>query len=574
MPIKSNNVKGNPYHDESGKFTSSDKQGKGIPGFEDSDKALSDMMGAGKKVIENRKGGSEEDEAMKLFGLKDKGKSSEDKGGLKESDFVKTDENGVRFLEVDYGNAKAKAAFDPNAKITNIQKGEDGSFTFDLDPDGKGEIYKYSYDGHGFKNLGKANTEGNPNHDEDGGKFTDKGLDVYKEAEKNAPVRYPDGSVTVDGVWFDNENRVKSYRGEDALTGLRDANENELNDRKRLEKILSERGQNEDLEHAFGTGYFGFGSLDELEKAHNNDYKNVTDKDTLAKAQDWVKDHYKDENMDSKTFEDRVMGVYGEMKKDNKENPYANREEEQQASKLFNTDLSDYQKQNNQRLDNIFKQVDEQLHRNPSLMIRPYGRDENHENAWNITNSKTGESFYVGQNSNGTFSVYDNNGQPVSESIDRQDLLNRFGMGAKDQLARAKEKANQSAINPSGGNVHEKRTPEQTRELSAQQNMEHNMMLNEPETSGLVELPTFTHRRQEFPDGTGWNRQTADVTSQDVANAIRAATGKSLTANELEYGYITPERLKELGYNSEKEFEDDINEILADYIDEEKWEDD
>lgn len=44
-------------------------------------------------------------------------------------------------------------------------------------------------------------------------------------------------------------------------------------DSERLSKILKERGRNEDEDFAKDTGYFGFGSLDALEKAHNMDYK-------------------------------------------------------------------------------------------------------------------------------------------------------------------------------------------------------------------------------------------------------------------------------------------------------------
>ena len=44
-------------------------------------------------------------------------------------------------------------------------------------------------------------------------------------------------------------------------------------DNDRLNKILSERGQSEDADFAKDTGYFGYGSLDQLEKAHNAGYK-------------------------------------------------------------------------------------------------------------------------------------------------------------------------------------------------------------------------------------------------------------------------------------------------------------
>lgn len=50
-------------------------------------------------------------------------------------------------------------------------------------------------------------------------------------------------------------------------------------DSERLKKILSERGQSEDEDFAKDTGYFGYGSLDELEKAHNAGYKKSIDQD-------------------------------------------------------------------------------------------------------------------------------------------------------------------------------------------------------------------------------------------------------------------------------------------------------
>ena len=52
------------------------------------------------------------------------------------------------------------------------------------------------------------------------------------------------------------------------------AEEQTKTDEERLEKILKERNQNEDKSFAKDTGYFGFESLDALEKAHNSGYKN------------------------------------------------------------------------------------------------------------------------------------------------------------------------------------------------------------------------------------------------------------------------------------------------------------
>lgn len=50
-------------------------------------------------------------------------------------------------------------------------------------------------------------------------------------------------------------------------------------EKERLKKILSERGQSEDEDFAKDTNYFGYGSLDELEKAHQAGYKKSIDQD-------------------------------------------------------------------------------------------------------------------------------------------------------------------------------------------------------------------------------------------------------------------------------------------------------
>lgn len=53
-------------------------------------------------------------------------------------------------------------------------------------------------------------------------------------------------------------------------------------DNERLETILKERNQNEDIDFAKDTDYFGYGSLDALEEAHNSGYKseNTENKNT------------------------------------------------------------------------------------------------------------------------------------------------------------------------------------------------------------------------------------------------------------------------------------------------------
>lgn len=58
----------------------------------------------------------------------------------------------------------------------------------------------------------------------------------------------------------------------------------EAADTERLNKILQERNQNEDADFAKDTDYFGFGSLDALEKAHNAGYKSES-KDSEVKTQ-------------------------------------------------------------------------------------------------------------------------------------------------------------------------------------------------------------------------------------------------------------------------------------------------
>ena len=53
-------------------------------------------------------------------------------------------------------------------------------------------------------------------------------------------------------------------------------------DNERLETILKERNQNEDIDFAKDTDYFGYGSLDALEEAHNSGYKQKNDNNTKS----------------------------------------------------------------------------------------------------------------------------------------------------------------------------------------------------------------------------------------------------------------------------------------------------
>lgn len=77
LKIKSKNNKGNPYHDEEGKFTTSDnkstsnplKESK-IPGFASMGSLYDSMMDSAQNIInKKRQEEQEEQEAMKLFGL-------------------------------------------------------------------------------------------------------------------------------------------------------------------------------------------------------------------------------------------------------------------------------------------------------------------------------------------------------------------------------------------------------------------------------------------------------------------------------------------------------------------------
>lgn len=79
-------------------------------------------------------------------------------------------------------------------------------------------------------------------------------------------------------------------------------------DNDRLKKILSERGQSEDADFAKDTDYFGYGSLDELEKAHNAGYKKAIDQN---KARD---DRYTTGNPDNINKQSSVADIEKTLK--------------------------------------------------------------------------------------------------------------------------------------------------------------------------------------------------------------------------------------------------------------------
>lgn len=65
----------------------------------------------------------------------------------------------------------------------------------------------------------------------------------------------------------------KSSGGKEGETEGTPAEQRKVND-SRLAQILEERGQGEDIDFAKDTDYFGYGSLENLEKAHKSGYKN------------------------------------------------------------------------------------------------------------------------------------------------------------------------------------------------------------------------------------------------------------------------------------------------------------
>lgn len=79
----------------------------------------------------------------------------------------------------------------------------------------------------------------------------------------------------------------------------------------RLNKILEERNQNEDIQWAEDTDYFGFGSLDKLEEAHKNNYgrgkANIIDDDLtpsgiIDKGVDKAMDEFFEKNLMREDF--------------------------------------------------------------------------------------------------------------------------------------------------------------------------------------------------------------------------------------------------------------------------------
>lgn len=86
-----------------------------------------------------------------------------------------------------------------------------------------------------------------------------------------------------------------------------------ISDNDRLSKILSERGQSEDADFAKDTDYFGYGSLDELEKAHNAGYK----KDEPKKNWEGVKTIQQAKKLDpdivEKKLASNILFSYGDL---------------------------------------------------------------------------------------------------------------------------------------------------------------------------------------------------------------------------------------------------------------------
>lgn len=83
-----------------------------------------------------------------------------------------------------------------------------------------------------------------------------------------------------DGKWITvNGSHIFVEDGQSVEDALNDKfKKGEKSEDDRLNKILTERNKNEDADFAKDTGYFGYGSLDALEKAHNNGYKENQDK--------------------------------------------------------------------------------------------------------------------------------------------------------------------------------------------------------------------------------------------------------------------------------------------------------
>lgn len=115
-------------------------------------------------------------------------------------------------------------------------------------------------------------------------------MEEFKEInmEKNNSLMSGKGEkgewITVNGahIYIEDGQSVEEAMNKHFSKG----GDSKQSDDDRLNKILTERGQSEDADFAKDTDYFGFGSLDELEKAHNAGYKKDGGQD---KAADWSK---------------------------------------------------------------------------------------------------------------------------------------------------------------------------------------------------------------------------------------------------------------------------------------------
>ncbi len=255
MPIKSNNTQGNPYHDESGKFTSADSQGSG------------------------------KEEDIKLTPEQ------------KQNPFKGSKLPGAKELENAWGNL-----FGSMQDVLNKK-----------------------------------------NEEKEASKLL--GVDVQEEEEDKTPIRYPDGTIEIGNIVFRSEGEIKEKRGPQALEGLRDATEEEIKDRARLDKIISERGlPGEDREWAKVSKYFGYGSLDALEEAHGRNYARKEEKQEELPLKQGPANVIKKLTPAEREEKEGQYRLEQQLKDMDMYNMYPD-EEEKQASKLLGVDMSDEDKE-------------------------------------------------------------------------------------------------------------------------------------------------------------------------------------------------------------------------------------
>lgn len=173
------------------------------------------------------------------------------------------------------------------------------------------------------------------------------GVDVQEEEEDKTPIRYPDGTIEIGNIVFRNEGEIKDKRGPQALEGLRDATEEEIKDRARLDKIISERGfPGEDREWAKESKYFGYGSLDALEEAHGRNYARKEEKQEELPLKQGPANVIKKLTPAEREEKEGQYRLEQQLKDMDMYNMYPDEdEEEQQASKLLGVDVSDEDKE-------------------------------------------------------------------------------------------------------------------------------------------------------------------------------------------------------------------------------------